>query len=107
MVLEVALEYLQQIREQEELAGKIRQDGLTESKRIVGTANDEAAALIFKARSDADRLYDEAIANANTAAQEDYERTIEQAKWECDMLTDGARKKSGEAVSLIVKRLAG
>ena len=98
-------EYLNQILEQEEHADKIKRDGLIESKRIVSEATDEAAALIEKARLEADASYKGTLANANEEAMAEYEKTIGQAHWECDMLLDSAKKNLDKAISVIVGKV--
>jgi len=103
----LALEHLKQIREKEEQAEKIKQEGLVESKRIVGAAREEAAALIDKANTDAIRHYDEAIAKAHEEADEDYKKIIHNAAWECDMLSEIVSKNREEAVALIVNKVMG
>ena len=101
----MTLEYLKQIKEKEELAGKIRQDGLLESKRIIDAANDEASALINRAQSEADALYREVIAKAESESRHDYERVIVNAQQECDLFLKEAEKHQSVAVSLILKRV--
>ena len=103
----MALEHLRQIREKEEQAEKIKQDGINESMRIIKAAQDEAAALIEKAHADAKKRYAEVIAKANEEAEEDYKKIIHGAMWECDMLSESASKNHEEAVSLIVKKVMG
>jgi len=103
----LTLEYLHQIKEQEEQANQIRQEGLTESMRIVSASRAEAAAIIDKANSEAEKNYDEAISKAFEEANEDYEKIIHSAMWECDMLSESAEKKRDDAVALIVKKVMG
>jgi len=103
----LALEHLQRIKEKEELAEKIRQDGQSESSRIIIAAREEAAALIKTANAEAEKQYDEAIIKANEEAKEDYEKIIHSASWECDMLSESANKNREEAVSFIVKKVLG
>jgi len=98
-------EYLKQILEQEEHADKIKRDGLTESKRIVSEATEEAAALIERAKQEADAAYKETLATANAEATADYDKTINQANWECDMLLDAAEKNLDKAISVIVGKV--
>jgi vacuolar-type H+-ATPase subunit H len=101
----MSIKHLKQIREQEELADKIRRDGLSESKRIVNVAVDEAATLIEKAKSEADVLYKEAIEKTAKEAEVDYDKEIAQADKECDMLSGHAKKNLEKAVSLIVRKV--
>ena len=103
----LTIEHLQKIKEKEELAEKIRQDGLSESLRILAEARNEAAIIISNANAEAEKHYDELITKANEEAEEDYEKIIHSAKWECDMLSESAEKNREEAVSLIVKRIMG
>ena len=103
----MALEYLQQIREKEEQAEKIRQDGLNESMRVIKAAREEAAALVEKANIEAETHYAEAVAKANEEAEEDYRKIIHGAMWESDMLSESASKNREEAVSLIIKKVMG
>ena len=99
----MSIEYIIRIREQEELAGRIRQDGIAESKRIVSMANDEAAALLKSARIEAESLYKEIFEKADVASRDDYEKIIHQAKTECRLIKEGAEKRIEEAASLIVE----
>ena len=101
----MTLEYFRQIKEQEELADKIRHDGLSESKRLVNAANDDAAALIINARSEAEAQYREALARAEEDAHLEYERIINNVKQECDLFMEEAERHQALAVSLIVKRI--
>jgi len=101
------LAQLKHIKEKEELAEKIRQDGLAESLLIVSVAKDEAAALVSKAGFEAERHYEEATTKAKEEAQEDYKKTIHSAMWECDMLSESAKKNHEDAVSLIIKKVMG
>ena len=103
----MALLKLQQIKETEEQAKNIRQDGQDESARILAAARNEAEALINKANSKAERLYDTARIKANEEVAEDYEKIMHNAIWECDILSESAKKHHEEAVSLIVKRVMG
>jgi len=107
VIIGLSLEYLKSIKEKEELAVKIRQDGVDESARILKAARDHAAALIDKANSEAERNYDEAIEKAHEESEEDYEKIIHSAKWECDMLSASAEKNRDEAVSLILRKVMG
>ena len=101
----MALEHLRQIREKEEQAEKIRQNGLTESARIIKAAQDEAEAVIAKAHLEADWHYEEAITKANEEAKEDSEMILHHATWECEMLSETAKKNRDEAISQIVRRV--
>ena len=103
----MAFEHLQQIREKEELAEKIKQDGVNESMRIIKAAQDEAAALIEKAHAEAEKHYSEALTKAKEEGEEDYKKIIHGAMWECDMLSESASKNREEAVFLIVKKVMG
>jgi len=101
----MSIKILKQIREQEELAEKIRRDGLAESRRIVSTATDEAEALVDRAQSEAHALYNKTLARANDEARLDYDKIIHHAEWECHMLLDNAGKKLDRAVSIIVGKV--
>ena len=101
----LTLEYLRQIKEKEELAEKIRQDGLAESTRILSLAQGEAERILNQAHSEAEHHYDEAITKANEEAKEDYEKIIHGATWESDMISEIAKKNHEAAVSEIVKRI--
>ena len=101
----MSVEYLKQIREHEEKADQIRRDGLAESRRIARAAEEEAAALIDRASSEADALYKETLARAAAEAASDYDNIIQQARWECDMLLSHAEKQSEKAVSVIVRKV--
>jgi V/A-type H+-transporting ATPase subunit G/H len=101
----LTIEYLSQIREQEELADKIRQEGLLESKRIVNAAAEEAAAMIKAAKKEADMLYRETIKRAEAEADEGCESIITHAEWECQMLLKEAEEKLDGAVSIIVDKV--
>ena len=103
----MTLEYLKQIREKEALADRIRQDGVLESKKTLIAANDEAAAIIDNAQSEADELYRETIARAEKDAQLDFEKVIVNAEQECELFLEGAERHKSQAVSLIVKRVLG
>jgi vacuolar-type H+-ATPase subunit H len=98
-------EYLKQILEQEEHADKVRHDGLIESRRIVSAATDEATALVEKAKLDADASYRETLAKATDEATADYDKTINQSNWECDMLLNIAEKNLDKAISVIVGKV--
>ena len=104
-VIGMSIKHLKQIREQEELADKIRKDGLLESKRIVSSATEDAATLIERAKSEANVLYKEAIEKSAKEAELDYDREIQQANKECDMLSDHAKKNLEKAVSLIIRKV--
>jgi len=101
----MSMEYLREILEQEEHAEKIRHDAIAESKRIVSTAMEEATAIVEAARVKAETSYEEAIASANKEASSDYEKTIERATWECDMLSDMANNNLEKAVDIIVAKM--
>ena len=101
----MSIEYIKQIREQEEKADKIRHDAHTEARLIVNAAVDKAQSLLSGAQTEADTLYKDTIAKANDEAETDYERTLHHAKWECDMLLAGAEKKMDKAVSIIVRKV--
>jgi len=101
----MSIEYIKQIREQEEHAGKIRHDGLMESKRIFHAATDEAAALVDKAQTEARALYKDALAKANEEAASDYDKIISHVRWECEMLLSSAEKKMDKAVAVIVNKV--
>jgi len=101
----MSIEYIKQIREQEERAGIIRHDGLAESKRIINAAIDEAVIIVNKAQTEALILHKDALAKANEEAAADYDKTLSHVKWECEMLLTSAEKKLDKAVSVIVERL--
>ena len=101
----MSMEVLKQIREQEEQADKIKRDGLTESKRIVSTATDEATALVEKAQLEADALYRDILAKANEDSLDDYNRIINQAHSECGMLLKVAENNLDKAISVIVGKV--
>jgi vacuolar-type H+-ATPase subunit H len=98
-------EYLKQILEQEEQADRIKREGLMESKRVLSAANDEAAALIERTRLEADALYKKTLAVVNEDVLAEYDKIINKANWECDMLMDIADKHFKKAVSVIVGKV--
>ena len=99
----MSIEYIKQIREQEELAERIRQDGVVESKRIINSANEEAAALIKSAQIEAEELYKETLEKTAVLSKDDYDRIIHQAKTEVRLLKEGAEKKMDSAAALIAE----
>ena len=99
----MTIEYLKLIREQEELADKIRHDGLLESRRIIDAANEKARDIVRTARSEADAEYRAAMARAEKEATEDYDDVISYADWECHMMMKRADEKMREAVSVIIR----
>jgi len=101
----MSMEILKQIRDQEESAEKIRRDALAESKRILNEANDKAAALVESVKAESDVLYKKAIAEADEEALGYYDKTILQAKSECELLSAGAEKKLDKAISIIVGKV--
>ena len=101
----MSMEYLKKILEQEEYADKMKRDALAESKKIVSAATDEATALIERARLEADDSYKKTLANANEEAMGDYDKTIQTARWECDMLLGAADKNLDKAISVIVGKV--
>ena len=101
----MTVEYLKQIREQEELAEKIRHDGLMESRRIIEKASEDAADLIKTAQSEAETHYKEIMAKAEAEALDGYNNIIVHAQWECQMLLREANHKLDEAVSIIISKV--
>ena len=101
----MSVEILRQIRKQEEEAEKIRRDALAESKRIVNTAKEDAAVLIERAKAESDANYKKTMENVNQEILTDYEKTIQHARGECDMLLARGKKMSEKAVSTIVRRV--
>jgi vacuolar-type H+-ATPase subunit H len=102
VVRRVSIEYIIRIRDQEELAERIRQDGLAESKRIISAAKDEAGAIIKSAQIESEKSHKEALKRAEISNKDDYDRIIHQAKTECRMIKQGAEKRMDEAAELIV-----
>jgi len=101
----MSMEILKQIREQEESAEKIKRDSLAESKRILNEANDKAAAIIEAAKAESDAVYKKTVAGAEEEALLYYDKTIQQAKSECDQLSAAADKKLDKAISIIVGKV--
>jgi len=99
------LEYLKQIQEAEAEADRIRRGGVSEAKSVIKSAKDEAAGLVEKAEAEADVSYKETVAHANSDALSDYNRTIRQVEWECNMLFADADRNFDAAVSLIVRKV--
>ena len=98
-------EYLKQIREHEEQADKIRRDALAESKRIVSTATEEAAALVERARTEADASYRQALEAAAQEAAGDYNKAMQLTAEECRTLLAEAEKNKPKAISVIVGKV--
>lgn len=101
----MSIEYLRRIRECEVQADMIRHDGLVESKQIVDTAINEAANLTENARLEAYALYKETLEKTDEEALSDYNKTIEQVNWECQMLLSTAQKHLDEATAVIVNKV--
>ena len=98
-------EYLKQIREHEEQADRIRRDALTESKRIVGTATEEAAQLVERVRAEADASYRQALDAAAAEAAGDYSKAMALTEEECRALIAEAEKNKPKAISVIVGKV--
>jgi V/A-type H+-transporting ATPase subunit G/H len=101
----MSIEILKQIREQEESAEKTRRDCNLESKRIINEANDKAAALVESAKIESGASYKMTIAKADEEALHHFDKTIQIAKTECDMLSASAEKKLEKAVTIIVGKV--
>ena len=101
----MSIEILKQIRDQEESADKMRRDSLLESKRILNEANDKAATIVEAAKAESDALYKKTLADAEDQAMGHYEKTIQTAKSECEMLSKSAGNKLDKAVSIIVGKV--
>jgi len=101
----MSLEHLKLIQECEAQADMIRRDGATESKRIVDTATNEAADFIESVRLEAHTSYKETLERTGEEALSDYNKTIEQVHWECEMLLSAAQKHLDDAVAVIVNKV--
>ena len=97
----MSIEYLAQIKEQEERAATIIRDGQAQAKKIISSAKERAAAIVDLAHEEADASYKEALSKAEIASFDDYERTIQHAKTECHVIRESAEKRIDEAATLL------
>jgi len=101
----MSTEHLKEILKQEEHADKIRLDALTESKRIVSMATEEATTMIEAVKFKADAMYKETIERANNDAANDFENTLAKADVDCSALLSMADKNLEKAISVIVREV--
>jgi vacuolar-type H+-ATPase subunit H len=101
----MSIEYLKKIRETEEQAEKIRRDALAESKRIVSVAMEEASSLVENAKNDAETSYKKTLLGASDIAAADYDKILNEAKWEHKMLLEASTKNTNKAIEVIVRKV--
>lgn len=101
----MALEIINEIRESENQARKIRQDAAAKAKEIIKKSDESGAQLILKREQEARADHTKIIEEAKTRAEKTAEISAEMENQERVRLYDKAEKALNSAAEFIIEEL--
>lgn len=98
-------EELKKIKEAEEQADEMRRDARLSAKNLVAEANTRAGKMIEEAYASEKEQCDALLQKGREEAQRLYDEAIRQAEVLCAEMTAGAAAREAEAVHFIAERI--